>query len=122
MLSKILQESITDLFSKGEFEKVITKIEEFSSFDDRSPGLSSILGVCRMLKRSKSKNDLKLALKDFQSAFNKSSDKNLSIEVLCNFISACLKNIKQVSKTKVDRISIGMLTQSVSAIDVKLEI
>ncbi len=94
MLSKILQESIADLFSKGEFEKVITKIEEFSSFEDRSPGLSSILGVCRMLKGSKSKNDLILALKDFQSAFNKSSDKNLSIEVLCNFISACLKNVK----------------------------
>ena len=33
-----------------------------------------------------------------------------------------LKNIKQIASSGVDRISIGMLTQSVSAIDVKLEI
>ena len=33
-----------------------------------------------------------------------------------------LKNIKQIASVGVDRISIGMLTQSVSAIDVKLEI
>ena len=33
-----------------------------------------------------------------------------------------LKNIKQIASAGVDRISIGMLTQSVSAIDVKLEI
>ena len=33
-----------------------------------------------------------------------------------------LKNIKQVSKTKVDRISIGDLTHSIRSIDFKLEI
>ncbi len=33
-----------------------------------------------------------------------------------------LNNIKKIASTGVDRISIGMLTQSVSAIDVKLEI
>ena len=33
-----------------------------------------------------------------------------------------LNNIKKIASTRVDRISIGMLTQSVSAIDVKLEI
>ena len=33
-----------------------------------------------------------------------------------------LKNIKQIASAGVDRISIGMLTQSVSAIDVKFEI
>ena len=33
-----------------------------------------------------------------------------------------LNNIKKIALTGVDRISIGMLTQSVSAIDIKLEI
>ncbi len=33
-----------------------------------------------------------------------------------------LKNIKKIVSTGVDRVSIGMLTQSVSAIDIKLEI
>ena len=33
-----------------------------------------------------------------------------------------LKNIKKISKTGVDRISIGQLTHSISAIDLKLEI
>ena len=33
-----------------------------------------------------------------------------------------LKNIKQIAKTKVDRISIGELTHSINSIDIKLEI
>ena len=33
-----------------------------------------------------------------------------------------LKNIKKISKTGVNRISIGNLTHTISAIDVKLEI
>ena len=33
-----------------------------------------------------------------------------------------LKNIKKMSKTGVNRISIGQLTHTISAIDVKLEI
>ena len=33
-----------------------------------------------------------------------------------------LNNIKKIASTGVDRVSIGMLTQSVSAIDIKLEI
>ena len=33
-----------------------------------------------------------------------------------------LNNIKKIASTGVDRVSIGMLTQSVSAIDIKLEV
>ena len=33
-----------------------------------------------------------------------------------------LKNIKKISSTGVDRISIGSLTHSVNALDIKLEI
>ena len=33
-----------------------------------------------------------------------------------------LNNIKKIASTGVDRVSIGMLTQSISAIDIKLEI
>ena len=36
--------------------------------------------------------------------------------------SVDLNNIKKIASTGVDRVSIGMLTQSVSAIDIKLEI
>ena len=36
--------------------------------------------------------------------------------------NATLKNIKKISKTGVNRISIGQLTHTISAIDVKLEI
>ena len=32
-----------------------------------------------------------------------------------------LKNIKRISKTNVDRISVGGLTHSINAIDIKLE-
>ena len=52
MLSRILQESISDLFSKKKYNEIIVKIEEYSSQKDRPPGLSSIIGVCECLTLS----------------------------------------------------------------------
>ena len=100
MLSKILQESISNLFSEKKYEDIIIKIEEFSSLENRPANLSSLIGVCRMLKIKKSNDDLLLALNDFEDAFNKSQDINLSIEALCNFINVCVGNYRKNSKIK----------------------
>ncbi len=100
MLSRILQESISDLFSKKKYNEIIIKIEEYSSQKDRPPGLSSIIGVCRMLNPFKSQSDLMLALNDFEDAYNKSKDPNLSIEALCNFISICIGDFKKYIEQK----------------------
>ena len=49
----------------------------------------------------------------------KMDNHKLSVKLLSKLT---LNNIKKIASTGVDRVSIGMLTQSVSAIDVKLEI
>ena len=92
MLNKTIENNIKDLFSKKKYDELIKKIEKISAFEDRAPGISSILGICRILKINRSKQDLILGLKDFINAFEKSNDKNLTIEVLCNFISCSLNN------------------------------
>ncbi len=100
MLSRILQKSISDLFSKKKYNEIVIKIEEYSSQKERPASLSSILGVCRMLNIHKSSSDLLSALSDFEDAFNKSKDNNLSVEALCNFISVCTGDFKKYIEIK----------------------
>jgi hypothetical protein len=92
MLNKTLENNISSLFSEKKYEELISTIEKISTFEDRTPGMSSILGVCRILKNNRSKQDLILGLKDFINAFEKSNEKNVAIEALCNFINCTLNN------------------------------
>ena len=92
MLNKTIENNMKNLFSEKKYDELIKQIEKISTFEDRVPGMSSVLGICRILKINRSKQDLILGLKDFINAFEKSNDKNLTIEVLCNFISCLLNN------------------------------
>ena len=92
MINKAIENNIRNLFSEKKYDELIEVIEKISNFEDRVPGMSSLLGICRISKINRSKQDLILGLKDFINAFEKSNDKNLTIEVLCNFISCSLNN------------------------------
>ena len=92
MLNKAIENNIRNLFSEKKYDELIEVIEKISNFEDRVPGMSSLLGICRISKINRSKQDLISGLKDFINAFEKSNDKNLTIEVLCNFISCSLNN------------------------------
>ena len=65
MLNKTLENNISSLFSEKKYEELISTIEKISTFEDRTPGMSSILGVCRILKNNRSKQDLILGLNGF---------------------------------------------------------
>ena len=95
MLNKTIENNIRNLFSEKKYDELIERIEKISNFENRAPGISSILGICRILKNNRSNQDLIIGLKDFINAFEKSNDKNLKIEVLCNFISCALNNHKK---------------------------
>ena len=87
MLSKIFSQNVKDLFVRKKYQEVIKKIEEFSSIKDRPAGLSNLIGVCKILKSERNKNEIISALSDFEDSYLKSKKNEIGIEALTNFIT-----------------------------------
>ena len=94
MLSKIFSQNVKDLFVRKKYQEVIKKIEEFSSIKERPAGLSNLIGVCKILKSERNKNEIISALSDFEDSYLKSKKNEIGIEALTNFITTCVTNIK----------------------------
>ena len=94
MLSKIFSQNVKDLFVRKKYQEVIKKIEEFSSIKERPAGLSNLIGVCKILKLDRNKNEIISALSDFEDSYLKSKKNEIGIEALTNFITTCVTNIK----------------------------
>ena len=94
MLSKIFSQNVKDLFVRKKYQEVIKKIEEFSSIKERPAGLSNLIGVCKILKSDRNKNEIISALSDFEDSYLKSKKTEIGIEALTNFITTCVTNIK----------------------------
>ena len=92
MVDQNFQETVKKLFSEKKYDELIQKVEEYSSVENRHGGLSSVLGVCRMLKSNYTKDDVILALDNFEDAYFKLKDGLGGIEALGNYIAACIKN------------------------------
>ena len=92
MSDKIFKQNLRELFNKQKYPEIILKIEEYSSKINRPADLSSIIGMCKILKLNNNKNDIISALSDFEDSYNKSKTNEGSIEALCNYITACIRN------------------------------
>ena len=92
MSDKIFKQNLRELFNKQKYQEIILKIEEYSSKINRPADLSSIIGMCKILKLNNNKNDIISALSDFEDSYNKSKTNEGSIEALCNYITACIRN------------------------------
>ena len=68
MLDQNFQRTISDLFSRKRYNDVIIKVEEYSNIENRPGGLSSLIGVCKMLKSNYTEEDVISALSDFEDA------------------------------------------------------
>ena len=98
MLDKIFQQNLRELFNSGKFEDVIKKVEDNYSRTDRPPGLSSLIGICRVLSPNSTKEDLILALSDFEDSYNKFGRSDGAIEAICNYITTIVKNSKKYTE------------------------
>jgi len=98
MLSKIFSQNIKDLFVRKKYQEVIKKIEEFSSIKERPAGLSNLIGVCKILKLDRTKNDIISALSDFEDSYNKAKDNKVGMEAVINFITACVANLRKYNE------------------------
>ncbi len=98
MSHTIFEQNIRDLYGEQKYQEIIFKIEKYSSKKERSARLSSIIGMCKILKLNNTKNDIISALSDFEDSYNKSKTNELGIEALCNYITTCLKNFQKYTE------------------------
>ena len=92
MIDPNFQRTISELLSKKSYNEVILKVEEHSNLENRPGGLSSLIGVCKMLKPNYTEEDVLSALADFEDAYKKLKTNLGGIEALGNYITACIKN------------------------------
>ena len=92
MIDPNFQRTISELLSKKSYNEVILKVEEHSNIENRPGGLSSLIGVCKMLKPNYTEEDVLSALADFEDAYKKLKTNLGGIEALGNYITACIKN------------------------------
>jgi predicted metal-binding transcription factor (methanogenesis marker protein 9) len=92
MVDQKFQRTLLDLFSRKKYKDIILKVEEYSKRDNRPGGLSSLVGVCKMLNPNYTEEDVISALSDFEDAYKKLKKNLAGIEALGNYITACIKN------------------------------
>ncbi len=94
MIEKSFQENIKELFLKKKYKEVVSSIEKNFKSKSKPPGLSNLSGVCKVLIKNRTKNDILSALKDFENCYYRSNLIPQKTEALSNYITACVNNSK----------------------------
>ena len=92
MVDQNFQKIIQHLFLNKKYDELIKKIEIDFNIENRPGGLSSLIGVCRMLRPNYSKDDVICALSDFEDAYKKLKTSPGGIEAFGNYTTACIRN------------------------------
>ena len=94
MISDAIKKQIEKLFSQKKYEEVIKTVDEFIETKDIPPGLFSLLGTCKILKKNRSEGELFSGLDDFEKSYLTGNKSIQSLAGFSNFTLVCLKNIK----------------------------
>jgi predicted O-linked N-acetylglucosamine transferase (SPINDLY family) len=94
MISNDIKLRIEELFSQKKYEEVVKIVDESIETKDIPPGLFSLIGTCKILKKNRSEEELFSALDDFEKAYLKGNKSTQSLAGFSNFTLVCLKNIK----------------------------
>ena len=55
MLNDQLKRKIEKFFSEKKYEELIILTDKYIQYNERPPGLASLIGTCKILKKSRSK-------------------------------------------------------------------
>ena len=83
-------DEIRKLFSEKQFDEVLKKINAFSRIEERTSELSSLSGICKILKSNPNQKEILSALTDFKDSYIKSKTSNYGLDSVCNYISTCI--------------------------------
>ena len=79
-------QNFKNLFAEKKYKEIIDQIKNLKP-QEKTPQISHILGICKVIKDPSNNNNLKSAREDFRETFLKESNTNLGIEALSNFIN-----------------------------------
>jgi len=71
MISEEVKDKIKNLYTQKKYEEVIEISEKFTLPDERPSGLINLIGTSYYLKKTPTKEDLRLALSSFENAYLK---------------------------------------------------
>ncbi|MDC1014666.1 hypothetical protein OAQ64_02995 [Candidatus Pelagibacter sp.] len=93
MLNDQLKRKIEKFFSEKKYEELIVLTDKYIQYNERPPGLASLIGTCKILKKSRSKEDVLSALGYFEEAYLKGKNSIHAISGISNLISISLLNV-----------------------------
>ena len=79
-------QNFKNLFAEKKYKEIIDQIKNLKP-QEKTPQISHILGICKVIKDPSNNKNLKSAREDFRETFLKESNTNLGIEALSNFIN-----------------------------------
>jgi len=71
MISDELKSHIEQLFHKKKYEELIKVTDKFIKYNERPPGLASLIGTCKIQKKNRTKEDILSAIGYFEEAYLK---------------------------------------------------
>ncbi len=101
MICRSIIEEIKSLFIEKDYDAALNIANEKTQIEERPAGLSNLLGLCKILKSNKAKNDILSSMLDFEDAYLKEKKTIHGLDSLCNMISISTANIniiKELSK------------------------
>ena len=97
MVLEFIVKDIQKLFAEKKYDEVIAKAEKLFTTNKRPSFLSNIIGTAKMLKKDRSEEDVKAAIKCFELAYSKDKSSLVGFLAACNFISVITNNLNNYS-------------------------
>ena len=105
------------MFFEKRYSEIIFIIDHQILDKQKNSAVMNLLGLCRILKANKTKEDLKLAIEDFKKAYLKEKNTNNSLEAFRNFVNASV-NLYDLEKTSENRkIAVEYFKEALSFLD-----
>jgi protein O-GlcNAc transferase len=91
MISEEVKDKIKNLYTQKKYEEVIEVSEKFTLSEERPSGLINLIGTSYYLKKNPTKEDFKLALSSFESAYLKEKNSIHGLNAIKNLVIVGIK-------------------------------
>ncbi len=91
MISEEVKDKIKNLYTQKKYEEVIEISEKFTLPEERPSGLINLIGTSYYLKKTPTKEDLRLALSSFESAYLKEKNSIHGLNAIKNLVIVGIK-------------------------------
>lgn len=95
MISDEIKRKIEELFSKKKYQELIDVADKFIKPEERPPGLACMIGTCKFLKESRTKEDLLSSLDYFEEAYLKDKITVNGLSGVTNFMNVSVIGAKK---------------------------